>query len=225
MARRIEKAKAIELRRQGKTYNEINDLLGISKSTLSGWLCNYPLTKQQIDSLSKHIKERKIIRIEKTSRVRYLQIQKRIKQDYENAKRKLLPLTKKELYLLGLFLYWGEGTKGFSGRLSLNNTDPKVVKFYYYWLTKILRVKKEKIKVLVHLYKDMKIEESLNYWSEYLGIPRDQFNKPYNKDSLRSNLTQKGFGHGTCCVNVCNKLLKNKIMAGIDVLGNLYGQE
>lgn len=43
MARRLEKSLAIELRKQGKTYNEIIDTLKVPKGTLSGWLSNYPL--------------------------------------------------------------------------------------------------------------------------------------------------------------------------------------
>lgn len=34
---RNDKAKVNQLRKQGKTYNEINRLLNIPKSTLSGW--------------------------------------------------------------------------------------------------------------------------------------------------------------------------------------------
>jgi len=40
MARIIDKQKAIKLRKQGKTYGQIRQELGISKSTLSDWLSN-----------------------------------------------------------------------------------------------------------------------------------------------------------------------------------------
>ncbi|PIR82779.1 hypothetical protein COU20_00415 [Candidatus Kaiserbacteria bacterium CG10_big_fil_rev_8_21_14_0_10_59_10] len=42
MARRADHQKAVLLRKQGKSYNEIKEILGIAKSTLSGWLHDYP---------------------------------------------------------------------------------------------------------------------------------------------------------------------------------------
>jgi predicted transcriptional regulator len=51
MARRIDKEMALQLRKEGMSYSQIKDEIGISKSTLSGWLSGLPLTKNQIGSL------------------------------------------------------------------------------------------------------------------------------------------------------------------------------
>ncbi|MCX6713082.1 MAG: helix-turn-helix domain containing protein, partial [Candidatus Vogelbacteria bacterium] len=51
MARILVKQKAVKLRLEGKSYSEIKNLLGISKSTLSGWLEDYPLSKERIKEL------------------------------------------------------------------------------------------------------------------------------------------------------------------------------
>ena len=83
----------------------------------------------------------------------------RLSEVYNKEKKKLLPLSKRELFLAGLFLYWGEGTKANKGELVISNTDPKVITFSLHWFIKILKVPKKKIKILVHLYKDMNIEK------------------------------------------------------------------
>lgn len=44
---------AVSLRQQGYTYGQIKRTIGISKSTLSGWLSNLPLTHEQIELISK----------------------------------------------------------------------------------------------------------------------------------------------------------------------------
>jgi len=43
MARFQDKEKALALRKQEMSYSQIKSILGISKSTLSSWLRDYPL--------------------------------------------------------------------------------------------------------------------------------------------------------------------------------------
>ena len=131
-------------------------------------------------------------------------------------------MTQREIELAGLFLYWGEGAKRINGPIALNNTDPKVLKFTLYWLTYGLKIPKEKIKVFIHLYSDMDIEEAVEFWSKELKIPKKQFAKPYIKASTRASLTHNGFGHGTCGLVVSNIHLKEQIMMGISAIAELY---
>lgn len=212
---------AIILRKQGKSYGEIRNELNVSKSTLSDWLKKYPLTPEQIQSLKSKIN----LRIEKYRNTREEQRQKRYRQIEKEELNKWLPLSEKELYLAGLFLYWGEGGKRLQGSITLNNTDPEVVKFFLYWLIKILKFERKKLRVYVHLYSDMNIDDELNYWSKELNLPRSQFIKPYIKQSKRSDLTQKGFGHGTCGIMTNNIRYKEKIIMGIKALSNYYGTQ
>ena len=81
-------------------------------------------------------------------------------------------------------LYWGEGTKCRMDSLEITNSDPSVIKFFIYWLTKILSVPRNKIKIQLHLYSDMNIKKEIKYWSDMLKIPREQFNRPYIKKLL-----------------------------------------
>lgn len=67
----------------------------------------------------------------------------------------------------------------------------------------------------------MNQEETLDYWSKELGIPKSQFSKPYVKKSKR-DIDQKGFGHGTCNLVVCDVRLKEKIMMGISAIADYY---
>src|SRR5436305_9948269 len=103
----------------------------------------------------------------------------RLKSAYNEAKTTLLPLSKKELFLAGLFLYWGEGGKSERSMVSISNTDPGVVKFSLYWLVVGLHIPKQKITVLLHLYSDMDIAEGITFWSKTLNMPSSQFVKPY----------------------------------------------
>ena len=124
------------------------------------------------------------------------------------------------IFLSGLFLYWGEGGKSGKGTLSISNTDPGVLKFSLLWMTKALDIPKEKIRVLLHLYSDMDIEEANSFWSKTLNIPISQFARPYIKKSTRDALSYKGYGHGTCMLRVFSTELIEKVLMGIKVMAD-----
>lgn len=225
MARRLEKSLAIELRKKGKTYNEIIETLKVPKSTLSGWLSDYPLTEKQLYFLGGNIRKRRLLSVEKTIVTKYKKRQKHLRETYSKQRIDLLPLSKKELLIAGLFLYWGEGRKALASSLSLNNTDPDVVKFYHYWLINVFDVPREKVRVALHVYKDMDIKETIDYWSRELDIPKSQFIKPYVKENLRFGISQKGFGHGTCGLYINNHRLKEQIILGIKAISDFYSNK
>lgn len=219
MARRKEKRLAITLRERGMTYGDIRKRIPtVSKSTLSDWLRGLVLTDNQLEKLYRRRYASRLLSIEKTIKKKLRKRQKRLKRVYKEERIKLLPLSDRELYFCGLFLYWGEGRKSLKSAISLNNTDPRVVKFFHYWLVNILKIPKQKIRVALHLYSDMDKDESILYWSKELGIERNQFIKPYIKKSFRRNIKQKGFGYGTCGLYTNNQYLKEKVMMGINAI-------
>lgn len=225
MARRIERQEAIRLRKQGKTYSEIRRILKIPKSTLSDWLSKFPLTGNQILLLEKSKKKNKELAIEKTRLVKQRKRELRLASIYESEKQKWTNLTIREINLAGFFLYWGEGNKRLNGPIFVNNTDPSVLKFVLYWFKFGLEIPKEKIRVYLHLYSDMSVEEEMLYWSRGLKLPLSQFTKPYIKKSKKADIDQKGFGHGTCGVGVNNVQLKEKIMMTIKAIADYYSSK
>ena len=131
MRRSIEKEKARNLRIQGHSYSMIKTELGISKSTLSGWLKDLPLSDKRISELQSNSE----IRIEK-NRI--------TKQNKKDARRKLvyekvaydIENSKDPEFVAGFYLYWGEGTKTAEYTVALTNTDPAIIKCFVTWLRK-----------------------------------------------------------------------------------------
>ena len=58
MAKKLERRKAIILRKQGKSYSQIKKVIKVSKGTLSCWLRDYPLSKQRIIELCNRNEQR-----------------------------------------------------------------------------------------------------------------------------------------------------------------------
>jgi len=219
MARFKDREKALILRKQEKSYSQIKKILKVSKSTLSLWLRNYPLSKQRIREL-RDWNEQRIERYRETMREKR---EKRLNQIYKKQNKLVFPLTKRERFLAGLFLYWGEGTKNQSARLSISNTDPSAIKFFINWLTKSLNVPKGKLRVQLHLYKDMDIKNKVRLWSKNLKIPLSQFTKPYIKKTSSTRINHKGsFGQGTCNIIIGDARLSEEILMAIKAISDKY---
>lgn len=218
MAHIEKRRQAITLRMEGKSYSQIKSELKVSKSTLSIWLRELPLSADRM----KELRDNSQIRIEKYRNTMKQKHSKRLTEYYDEQKEKWIPLSNRELFIAGLFLYWGEGNKANKGIVSLNNTDPMLVKFGLYWFLKSLKVPRNKVQVFLHLYDDMDIEKELKFWREELNMPMKNFSKPYIKKSIRSNLDQKGFGHGTCGVRVFDTKIKERIIMGLKAISDAY---
>jgi len=163
----IEKhAKAIKLRKMGWSYSAIKNEIEVSKSSLSLWLRDYPLSGAQLDMLKSHSE----IRIENFRRTMRKKRENRLRNVYEVEKKSLLPITKRELYIAGLMMYWGEGLKASSCTVSVANTDPQVILFIKHWLKECLEVDVSEMRVKLHLYLDMNVMQATLYWSKLLGI-------------------------------------------------------
>lgn len=220
MARKEERRKAIELRLQGKTYSEIRSKFNIPKSTLSNWLTKYPLTTEQLQRVG----NKRFLQIERYRQTRARQREERTRRIYHEEQQYWLPLSERELMLAGLLLYWGEGSKATRSHISVSNTDPRVITFAYYWMRNCLKIRPQKIRVLLHLYSDMNINKERRYWQRILHVPESNFSKPYIKMSTRAGLTQKGFGHGTCNLIACRVSLKEEIMQSLAAISDYYSR-
>ena len=62
----------------------------------------------------------------------------------------------------------------------------------------------------------MEKQKEVNYWSEILSIPKNQFRKVMIKNG--SGIGNKGFKHGTCGIVVSDSILKRRVLLGIKAL-------
>jgi len=211
MSRPLEKFKAIELRLKGMSYSEIKSRLNISKSTLSNWLAPYPLSSQRI----KELRDFNPQRIEKSRNTKAKKRANRLNAVYKRVSADIRKLTKRELFIAGTFLYWGEGSKSERTTTGLSNTDPAVLVFFLKWL-ELFSVDFRKISATLHLYRDMDEKKEINFWKSKLKLPVGAFRKSYIKQSTLKGLTYKGgFGHGTCNIRVYNRDLTEYVHSAI----------
>lgn len=214
---RKDKQKAILLRRKGKSYNDIVEILGISKSTLSLWLRNIkmPMTIKKkfwnktrntwARNITKFNKERSKIAIQKAEQIQNLAI--------KNIKR----VSKKELLLIGSALYWAEGFKKSRWEVVFSNSDPLMIKLIMRFFREICKIKEIKFHATVQIHPNTTSQKSINYWSKIVKIPKKQFRKTYFKltPSSKRKRSINILPYGTLRISISNVEIINKIKGWI----------
>lgn len=213
MARTKDKEKVIALRKQGMSYSQIKKQTGVSKSTLSNWLHDMPLTSERI----KELRDFSEVRIEKTREAKRKKKESRRKEVFDDVS-KHIKNSRDPFFVAGFYLYWGEGTKTAEYSVSFTNSDPSMVRCFVKWL-KLLDINEEKLKAKLHLYSDQDEHELTKFWSNVSGIPTTRFNKTYRKKSMSHRKTYKGmFPYGTCVVMYHNRDIYEYVLEGIKYL-------
>ncbi|MFA5311545.1 MAG: hypothetical protein WC355_04470 [Candidatus Omnitrophota bacterium] len=122
-----EREKAIELRTNGFSYNDIADQVCVSKGSLSRWLINIPFVPSE-----KVIERRRLSRI-RSGQILHNRKIARTNCIQNNAAEEIGPLAFKELKLIGAVAYWTEGSKTNDSLVKFTNSDPEFIKFVLKW--------------------------------------------------------------------------------------------
>lgn len=216
LAKIEEKAKAIELRKQGLSYKEILEKVPVAKSSLSLWLKAVGLSKKQKQGLT----EKKLAGMKRGWNTRHenrILLTEKIKNI---AKSEINRLTKKEFWLIGIALYWGEGNKEKNSRpgsgVKFSNSDSKMIEIFLKWLLDIVQEKREKIYFEIYIHQNCKnrLNEVINYWADCTGFSKDNFSRIYFKknkiNTKRKNVGNDYYGLLRVCVK-SSSILQRRI--------------
>ena len=171
------RAEATALRLQGRSYNEIQSLLGIPKSTLSNWLSDVALSDEQRDRLAARsevgIRSRAVaIRASRIRRTEVLQ---------EEAAAEVGPISDRELFLLGVALYWAEGSKekpwGRATQMALINSDPDVIRLFIRWLG-VIGVEAGDLILRLSIHESADVEAAERFWRGVVSVDASQWRRP-----------------------------------------------
>lgn len=200
----VEKNKARELRKEGKSINQIVKETGFSKASVSVWVRDIILTEKQKNKISEKgrsfesIEKRRISRLFNEKRKRQIIIDK--------ARKDIFSVSKKDLKLIGIVLYLGGGRKT-GGAVSLANSDPFIIKIMMRFFREMCSVPESKFRGHIHTFAHADIAKTETYWSEITGIPKSQFFKTYIKPSSSSLQKRQTLPFGTFDICVCDTKL------------------
>ncbi|WP_445270786.1 helix-turn-helix domain-containing protein [Streptomyces sp. DSM 41634] len=196
-----ERARARELRLQGMTYDQIQVELGCSKSSISLWVRDLPKpdrlrSKEEASAIAKRGWERT------------LQLRETERQMVKNAAaRDIGPLSDRELFLVGVGLYWAEGSKDKAyarrERVIFVNSDPDMIRLHLAWL-RLLDVEDEHLRYSLMIHETADASSAEAFWADLTGADASQFLKTtlkrHNPRTTRKN-TGESY-HGCLAIRV-----------------------
>lgn len=204
------RARAELLRKQGLTYAQISDQLGIAKSTLSTWF-HAPVTPKTREKQLTHLARIRVLAraARKANQERaYKKLREQIKQELHGAPLRHLSVQK---MLLGC-LYWAEGAKhrGVSG-LKFVNTDPRLALFFITLLRTCFPLNEQRFRIRLHLHEYHNQRKCTLFWSKLLSVPRTQFGKVYIKQRNEVRRFRENF-MGICFITYLDSTIRKEIM-------------
>lgn len=204
-----ERQKAVNLRKEGFSYNDISQKLYVSKGSLSRWLRDMPFVPS--DNV---VDRRRLSRIKGGQVLRRCKIE-RIDYIKNNAAEEIDCLTRKEFKLIGAVAYWTEGSKTMDNLAKFTNSDPDFIKFALKWLREICLVPEEKIKIHIRIHNDLNKPKIEEFWSTLTRVPLRRFYKTTFKQSESRGKRANKLQYGIASIIVCDTNLFYRIMGWI----------
>ncbi|MFA6273087.1 MAG: hypothetical protein WC673_01170 [Candidatus Paceibacterota bacterium] len=209
---------AISLRRQGFSYSEILEKISVAKSTLSEWLKSIGLSKEQKQKLT----EKKRLAALRGSQKRKADRILLTKNIHKEAEKEIGYISKRELWLIGVALYWAEGSKEkeehIGSGIGFSNSDSRMISLFVKWLKECCLIKNNEFcfEIYIHENNMHRLEQVKNYWSKATGFSIKNFKRIYfKKNKIKTNRKNTGdLYYGLLRVKVNASSSLNRRIAG-----------
>ena len=212
MTKTEERLKARALRqKQGLSVNKIAELIGVSRSTVSRWVKDVPLTDDQRHHL---INTSRSYGAQHQGSVANKVKHRKIRETYQQAGREKA-LEGDPLHLAGCMLYWAEGHKSRT-ECRFTNSDTDMIYSYIQFLRNSLHVEDAQLQIRITTYLDngLAIEEIECYWLDILQLPYQCLLQSEMKQPNSSQQKGRKLLYGTCTL---------RIKGGTKYVQHIYG--
>ncbi|WP_137234285.1 hypothetical protein [Streptomyces sp. BPSDS2] len=205
--------KARELRLRGMTYDRIQVELGCSKSSISLWVRDLPKPERKRSREESSAIGRRGWEATLQHRDTERQAAKQQAADEVDT------MTDRELFLVGVSLYWAEGSKSkpyrTQERVTFVNSDPGMIEVFLAWL-RLLGVAEERLRFHVHIHETADIAAAEQYWITLTGADPRAFGKTSLKThSPKTNRKNIGDNYRGC--------LSVRVLKGADLYRRVEG--
>ena len=190
----------VDLRKQGLSYSEIMSLIPVSKSTLSWWLRDFKIRPE----MQKRITDRQLKGIRESAKKRKEARYAAITEIRKSAHKDIKEVSKKELWLMGVALYWAMGYREKQHRPNIGvrftNSDPYLIKLFLKWLLEIGKITKKEIAfdIFVNESKKNSTSNIIYHWSQVTDFPSYYFSHiyflKYKSKRTPQEINKKDFG-------------------------------
>lgn len=195
IVKKEEREIAISLRKQGLSYNEILRKVPVAKSTLSVWLKDIGLAKRQKQQLTE---KRKVSQQKAAEACRNIRIVHEA-EIIRLARKEVQNINRREFWLIGIALYWAEGSKQkanhVSQKICFNNSDPKMIFLFDRWIKEFFDRKGDDITYSIYIHQTADAERAQTFWGNLLNTKIEKiYFKKHTPKTNRKNIQDTYFG-------------------------------
>ena len=207
------KNEAIKLRLNGGSINDIAKSLEVAKSSVSIWVRDIELSGTQLERLN--LRGHSMATIEKRRLSRLRNEQTKRDRLIHQATKEVSRIDERQLWLIGIMLYWAEGGKT-QRMVRFSNGDPKMIAVMMKFFRVVCKVPEAKFKGYIHIHESLDACASEKYWSGVTSIPVEQFFKTYKKPNKSSKSLKTNLPYGVFDIYVLDSKLFLQIMGWIE---------
>ena len=211
-----ERKLARELRKKGWSLRAISKHTGCSKASISNWIRDIPLTDEQIAGLKSNQDKGRAAAAKHPNGPKMKWA--RIRKDISDFAEREIPLRYSTfvLKMVGIALYWGEGSKAGNNTVGFSNSDPTMIRLMMRFFKDVCDVKDSKFRGGVQIHPHLDIKKAEIFWSQISGIPLKQFHKTNIAVSRASKHKRDTLPLGTFKIVVSDVRLQSTIKGWIE---------
>lgn len=171
--------RALELRIQGWSVNDLAIELGVARSTAHAWVKHIPLDPDSDRARRKQ--EHAAVMAAGRWEVKREERDRRQDKVHAEVAGAVGDLSDRDLLLVGAAIYWCEGAKSKPwrrlDRLTFINSDPGLLSLFLRFLAACGRGK-ETVQCRVHIHETADAEAATDWWATRLELPRELCQRP-----------------------------------------------
>lgn len=201
-----QRQRARELRAASWTLQEIAAELDVSKSSVSVWVRDVEFDPRPRNR-GHPAGPQHPMRLKREAEIEQCRLE---------AEEWARDLTDRDLEMFVLGLYAGEGNKT-GGEIAMANTNPAYLQLFLGWVRRRFEIDESRLRCVLYLHQGLDIDAATAFWSERLGIPPEQFTKPY-RAVADSTLRSRKHVNGCATARYGSTLLHRRVMAMISAI-------
>ncbi len=202
-------AQVVQMRRRGFTYAEIAVVAGVSKATVSNWLCNEPWSKEIYETHKRRAAKENGKRIRILNKTKQNQLAKQYGALERSAKTEYKHYSLSPAFAAGLALYMALGDVDDMQYIRLSTQRMAIHRQFIAFAREYLGVPREKIRFWLLLHPAHDPETVSRRWAKEIRLPLYRF----SRYQVSKTATTKGVLHdGVGNTIIGDTVLKRKLL-------------
>lgn len=206
---RKDKEFIFKLRREGKSYRQIQQITGVSRGTLCAWFEREEWSKHFTRKHSEQVVAISKERMIRMNMVRKLKLQYQYALVESEAEKKYEQYRKEPLFWAGLMLYAGEGDKRSGHQIRISNSEFYIHRVFINFAHKYLGFSKESFRYSLIIYPDNDPKGCVSVWTKELEVGEGLFYKP---QIIQGKEIKKRLQYGVCISIISSTAQKKKLL-------------